>query len=155
MSVHELFGLLIMMQPNRPEYWIAMFFVTGLVFGIGSAMVIGYLWDRARKNVIRKAEEAGVTLEIDTESKVDVYSIEGCGYCIGFIIVAIAAVLGISLPTLIPEGAEDLIVIVAITVFGAMLWGLTFWSIPYYRGEKQRFQHLLDMALAKAAREKE
>jgi hypothetical protein len=154
MSVQELLGFAILMQPNRPEYWIAMFFVTGLVFGIGSAMVIGFLWDRARKRVIREAEEAGAILDIDTESSIDVYSIQGCGYCIGFIIVAIAAVLGISLPTLIPEGAEDLIVIVVITVFGAMLWGLTIWSIPYYRSEKRRFQHLLDIALARANREK-
>jgi hypothetical protein len=147
--------MLLMLQADRPEYWIGMFFITGLIFGIGSAIVVGALWSRQRKLFLKKAEDAGVTLVIPTSTGEGVYLIEGCGYCIGFVIVAIAGVLGISLPALIPEGAEDLIVVVIITIFGALLWGLAVWSVPYYRGEKKRFQHLLDMAIAGKARETE
>lgn len=145
-------AFILMLQANRPEFWIALFFVTGLIFGIGAAFVVGFLWDRARKRVIAEAEAVGVALDIDTSSSVDVYAIEGCGYCIGFIIVAAAGVLGISLPILIPEGAENLIVLIVITVLGAALWGLVVWSVPYYRSEKRRFQQLLDGAIAKSAR---
>ncbi|NHJ14815.1 MAG: hypothetical protein EAX95_14135 [Candidatus Thorarchaeota archaeon] len=148
LSAQDFVPLLLMLQANRPEFWIALFFVSGLIFGIGAAIVVGFLWSRARKRVIAEAEAAGVTLEIETSTDIDAYGIEACGYCIGFIVIAAAGVLGISLPTLIPEGAEDLIVIVIITIFGAALWGLVVWSVPYYRGEKRRFQNLLDEALA-------
>ncbi|MFX1368407.1 MAG: hypothetical protein ACFFAY_07405 [Promethearchaeota archaeon] len=154
MLVQKLFRLIPMMQTSGPEYWIAMFFVTGLVFGICSALVVGFLWHRARKSVMKQAEEAGTSLGIDIEPSIDLRAIQGCGYCIGFIVVAVAVVLGISMATLIPEGSENLIVTVAITVFAAMLWGLMIWSVPYYMSEKRRFQHLLDKALAEAARNK-
>lgn len=151
MSVQEIVTFLLMQQASRPEYWIGVFFITGMVFGIGSAMGVGFLWGRQRKRVIKEAEAVGVTLEIPTSTGDGVYAIEGCGYCIGFIIVAIAGVLGISLPALIPEGAEDLIVVIVITIFGALFWGLAVWSVPYYRGEKRRMQQLLDGALARAS----
>ncbi len=153
--MQKLVWFIIVMQPNRPEYWIAMFFVTGLVFGIGAALVVGFLWNRVRRSIIKQAEECGANLGFDTESSLDFRAIQGCGYLIGFIIVAVASILGMSLSALMPADAEKMVVVVAIVTLGAMLWGLTLWSIPYYRGEKRRFQHLLDTALAKVARERE
>jgi len=64
LSVQDFVILLQMLQAERPEYWIGMFFVTGLVFGIGSAIAVGFLWSRQRKLFLRKAEEANVIFKV-------------------------------------------------------------------------------------------
>lgn len=110
-------------------------------------MVVGGLWTRSRNKTKEKAEAAGVVLALDSSKGIDVYGIEGCGYCIGLIVILVLGALGITLPLEISQDMEDLVVLVVITIFGAMCWAVTLWSPFYLRNERRRFRLLLENAM--------
>lgn len=126
---------------------IAIFFISGLLAMIIASMVVGWLWTRSRNKTNEEAEAAGVTLAFDSSRTIDVYGIEGCGYCIGLIIILVLLALGVTLPLEISENMENLIVLVIITVFGAASWAVTLWAPLYLRNERRRFRLLLEKAM--------
>lgn len=114
---------------------------------IVAAIIVSGLWSREKKKIEKEAEAAGVSVIIDTTQQVDVYAIEGCGYCIVFLIIIILAALGVSFPMVVSEEIEDIVVMIVIIIFGAVCWAVTLWAPIYLRNERRRFRRILDSAL--------
>ncbi len=126
---------------------LGLFFITGLIAMIVAAIIVSGLWSREKKKIEKEAEAAGVSVIIDTAQQVDVYAIEGCGYCIVFLIIIILAALGVSFPMVVSEEIEDIVVMIVIIIFGAVCWAVTLWAPIYLRNERRRFRRILDSAL--------
>ncbi len=133
--------------PPQLGYWLAVFFLTGFVFGILMAFIVAGLYSRDKRLIEEQAAAAGVSIDLDSRPVVDAEGIEGCGYCIGSIIIIAAGALGISLPIVIPEAAEQIILTIVIIVFGAIFWGLAVGSIPYIRHYRRGFRKALQDAI--------
>ena len=141
--------LLMQAASEKPEFWIALFFVTGLVAMIISAMICGAIWSHLKKKTLAEADRAGVDIHLsETEGiDIDIFEIEGCGYCIVFIIILILGALGISFPIVLSEEVETMILVLVLIIFGAATWAVTLWSPYYLRSERRRFRRILDEAL--------
>jgi hypothetical protein len=64
--------------------------------------------------------------------------------------------LGISLPIVLTQQAEDLILAIVMAVMGALCWGATIAAIPYsIRDLKKKNRALDDAIAAKAGKEPE
>ena len=133
--------------PQPLGYFLGMFLFSGMFLGIAAAIIVGGLWSRDKKRIEKEAAAAGVTLNIESSSGVDVQEIEACGYCIGFIIIIVAAVMGVSLPTILPEAAEDILMATLVIIFGALFWALALWSVPYVRSYRLGFRKKLQQAI--------
>ena len=146
-EIENTLGLVAQQIPPQLEYLLRMFFLTGLVIGIAVTFIIAGLWSRDKRRIEREATAAGVSLNMES-GKVgyDHYGIEGCGYCIGFIIIIAAGALGVSLPQVLPEATEDLIGMIFVIIFGSAFWGLVLGSIPYVRSYRRGFRKALQDA---------
>jgi hypothetical protein len=133
--------------PREIGIWLGTFFITGMVSGLAAACIVGGLWSRDKRRIEKEAEEAGVILEIESSSGFDAYEIEGCGYCIGFIIIIAVSAMGITLPIVLPEAAEDIIMVTVMIIFGAALWALALWSVPYVKTYRRGFREKLQKAI--------
>lgn len=141
-------AMIAQVNPQNPLFWLAIFFVTGLVLMIALGLITGVLFWRQSKRIRRQAEEAGVPDPIPkSDNGFDPTAIEGCGFCIIIVIVLIAGALGITLPITLPESAEVLILTIVMVVFGALCWGASIWGIRYTFREYSRRGQLLETAL--------
>lgn len=135
-------------DPQNPLFWLAIFFVTGLVLMTALGLVTGVLFWRQSKRIRRQAAEAGVPDPIPkSDNGFDPTAIEGCGFCIIIVIILIAGALGISLPMTLPQSAEVIIMTIVMVVFGALFWGISIWGIRYTFREYSRREQLLETAL--------
>ena len=142
---------------SNPMFWLAVFFVTGLAAMIIIALAVGIVVSIKYKAIRKKAEQADVQVDLSSGStRIDAQGIEGCGYCIVCSIVLILGALGISLPIVLTQQAEDLILAVVMAVFGALCWAVSIWGIPYsIRDLKKKYRALDDAIAAKAGKEPE
>ena len=138
--------LLLQIQWENPLLYLAIFFVTGLVAMIVMAFIVQLIISRKRRQV----RKAGVDLPKDTSgvSMGDIYALEGCGYCFLFAVIIILSALGISLPIILPQAVENIIMAVVMTVFGGLCWGVTIWAIPYTRKQLRKLDQLLKDGLS-------
>lgn len=143
-------NLMMFAQPDfrNPLFWLAVFFVTGLVLMVVLGLFTGVLFWRQAKRIRRQAAEAGVPDPIPkSDNGFDLSEIEGCGFCIIVVIFLIAGALGISLPITLPQSAEVIIMTIVMGVFGALCWGASIWGIRYTFREYSRRGQLLETAL--------
>ncbi len=143
-------NLMMFAQPDfrNPLFWLAVFFVTGLVLMVVLGLFTGVLFWRQAKRIRRQAAEAGVPDPIPkSDSGFDLSEIEGCGFCIIVVIFLIAGALGFSLPITLPQSAEVIIMTIVMGVFGALCWGASIWGIRYTFREYSRRGQLLETAL--------
>jgi len=142
---------------SNPMFWLAIFFVTGLAMMIILALGIGIVVSMKYKAIRKKAEQADVQVDLGSGSTgIDAQGIEGCGYCIVCSIVLICGALGISLPIVLTQQTEDLILAIVMAVFGALCWAVSIWGIPYsIRDLKKKHRALDDAIAAKAGKEPE
>lgn len=125
-----------------------MFFLTGLIVGLAVTFIVAGLWSRDKRHIEKEAEAAGVSLNMENKSRIDTsQGIEGCGYCIGFIIIIAAGAMGISLPVILPEATENLIVMIVLILFGSMFWALALSAIPYVKSYRRGFRKTLQDAI--------
>jgi hypothetical protein len=130
------------------EIAIASFFLSGLVAMIIMAIVAAGIWSIQKRRYQKKADELGVMVDFTSkESSIDPYAIEGCGYCIVFVIIIILGALGISLPIILPGDFQTLIVLIISLVFGGLTWGVTIWSFYYIYKIPAKFQSIIDEAV--------
>jgi hypothetical protein len=135
-------------DPQNPLFWLAIFFITGLVLIIALGLITGILFWRQAKRIRRQATEAGVPDPIPkSDNCFDPAAIEGCGFCIVVVIFLIAGVLGISLPITLPQSAEVIIMTIVMGVIGALCWGASIWGIRYTFREYSRRNQFLETAL--------
>jgi hypothetical protein len=137
-------------QPDfqNPLFWLALFFVTGLVLMTALGLITGVLFWRQSKRIRRQAAEAGVPDPIPkSDNGFDPAAIEGCGFCIIIVIILIAGALGISLPITLPQSAEVIIMTIVMVILGALCWGASIWGIRYTFREYSRREQLLETAL--------
>ncbi len=140
--------LLAQQVPPQGAYWLGMFFLTGLIVGLAVTFIIAGLWSRDKRHIEKEAAAAGVSLNLENKSRIDsAQGIEGCVYCIGFIIIIAAGAIGISLPVILPEAAENLIVMIIMILFGSVFWALALASIPYVRSYRREFRKILQNAI--------
>jgi hypothetical protein len=138
-------------------FWLAIFFVTGLaamiIIGLAVAIVVSLKFKAIRK----KAEQADVQVDLSSGSTgVNAQGIEGCGYCIVCTVALILGALGISLPIVLTQQAEDLILAIVMVVMGALCWGAAIAAIPYsIRDLKKKYRALDDAIAAKDGKEPE
>ncbi|MFX1300980.1 MAG: hypothetical protein ACFFDE_08545, partial [Promethearchaeota archaeon] len=124
-------NLMMLAQPDfrNPLFWLAVFFVTGLVLIVALGLITGVIFWRQAKGIRRQAAEAGVPDPIPkSDNGFDPSAIEGCGFCIIVVIFLIAGALGISLPITLPQSAEVIIMTIVIGVLGALCWGASIWG---------------------------
>jgi predicted membrane channel-forming protein YqfA (hemolysin III family) len=142
---------------SNPMFWLAVFFVTGLAAMIIIALAVGIVVSLKFKAIRKKAEQAGVQVDLSSDStRITAQGIEGCGYCIVCTIVLIFGALGITLPIVLTQQAEDLILAIVMAVLGALCWGATIAAIPIsVRDLKKRYRALDDALAAKAGKEPE
>ena len=142
---------------SNPMFWLAVFFVTGLAAMILIALAVGIVVSLKFKGIRKKAEQAGVQVDLSSGSTgISALDIEGCGYCIVCTIALILGALGISLPIVLTQQAEDLILAIVMAVMGALCWGATIAAIPYsIRDLKKKNRALDDAIAAKAGKEPE
>lgn len=135
-------------DPQNPLFWLAIFFVTGLVLIIALGIITGVIFWRQAKRIRRQATEAGVPDPIPkSDNGFDPAAIEGCGFCIIVVIFLIAGALGISLPITLPQSAEVIIMTIVMASIGALCWGASIWGIRYTFREYSRRNQLLENAL--------
>ena len=77
----------------------------------------------------------------------DPWAIEGCGTCIVFIIIMILVSLGISLPHILTQIPEALVVSVVLVIFGALWWSLVIASVPLTRRNYLNQQRAFNAAM--------
>ena len=131
------------------EIAIALFFLTGLVVMIIMAFIAAIVWSLQKRRYTRKAEELGVKVEFSgDESSIDPYAIEGCGYCIIFVVIIILGAMGISLPIILPGDVQTLIALIMCLVLGGLCWGATIWGVYYIAKIPSKFQKTLDEAMS-------
>jgi hypothetical protein len=146
-EIESTLELIAQQQPPQGAVWLGMFFLTGFIVGLAATFIVAGLWSRDRRRIKEEAAAAGVSLYLESRSSSDVLGIEACGICIGSIIVIAAGALGISLPLILPEGGEFLIVMIIMIIFGSAFWGLAIGSIPYVRSYRRGFRKALQMAI--------
>lgn len=141
---------------SNPMFWLAVFFVTGLAAMVIIALAVSIVVSMKYKAIRKKAEQADVQVDLSSGSAgITAQGIEGCGYCIGCTIILILVVLGISLPIVLTQQAEDLILAIVMAVFGALCWGVAIAAIPYSIRDLNKKYRALDDALAAAKAGKE
>ncbi|MFX1562711.1 MAG: hypothetical protein ACFFDP_05340 [Promethearchaeota archaeon] len=129
------------------EIAIALFFISGLVMMLIMACVASGVWSLQKRRYQRKADELGVKVDFSSgESSIDAYGIEGCGYCVGFIIIIVLGAMGISLPIILPGDVQQLLFLSVLLVFGSVFWGATIWGFYYISRISRKFQKILDEA---------
>ena len=125
-----------------------------IIIALGVGVVVSMKYKAIRK----KAERADVQVDLSSGSTgIDAQGIEGCGYCIVCSIALILGALGISLPIVLTQQAEDLILAIVMAVFGALCWAVSIWAIPYSTQDLKKKYRALDDAIvaAKAGKEPE
>jgi len=150
-------GTILQADTSNPIFWLAIFFVTGLAMMIILALGIGVVVSMKYKAIRKKAEQADVQVDLGSGStRIDIQGIEGCGYCIVCSVALILGALGISLPIVLTQQAEDLILAIVMAVLGALCWAVSIWAIPYStRDLKKKYRALDDAIAAKAGKEPE
>ena len=139
--------MMLQQTPNLTiQQGLGLFFITGIIAMIVAAIIVSGLWSREKKRIEKEAEAEGVSVIIDTTQQVDVYAIEGCGYCIVFLVIIILVALGVSFPMVVSEEIEDIVVMIVIIFLGALCWAVTLWAPFYLRNERRRFRRMLDSA---------
>jgi hypothetical protein len=140
--------MLAQVDPSNPLFWLAMFFASGIEGALVVGIIAGSILILQGRRIRKQAAEAGVSVTLPkSESSFDPWAIEGCGYCIIFVVIIILGALGISLPIILPQQTENIIMAVVMTVFGGLFWGLVIWSIVYTVREYPKRQKLLKAAL--------
>ncbi|MFX1318622.1 MAG: hypothetical protein ACFE9D_11500 [Promethearchaeota archaeon] len=130
------------------EIAIGLFFLSGLVMLIIMAFIAAGIWSVQKRRYQKKATELGVVVDLSSkESSIDPYAIEGCGYCVAFVIIIILAALGVSLPIILPGDVQTLLVLIVSLVLGGMCWGASIWSFYYIYKIPAKFQSIIDEAL--------
>ena len=133
--------LMAQIQFGHPLFWPAMFFLSGFVVMIIVIIIVELLIRLHRRRLKRLAEEAGVRVIFPKRSSADPFAIEGCGYYLLFFVIMILASVGISLPTIISQLPEILLVSVILLVFGGLWWSLVIGAIPLTLRDYRRQQH--------------
>ncbi len=130
------------------EIAIASFFLSGLVAMIIMAFITAGIWSIQKRRYQKKADKLGVVVDFSSkESSIDPYAIEGCGYCIIFVVIIILGALGISLPIILPGNVQTLLLLIVGLVFGGLCWGVSIWSVYYMYKIPAKFQTIIDEAL--------
>ncbi len=133
---------------SNPLFWLAVFFVSGLGVALLVGIIAGSILTLQGRSIRKRAAEAGVSVKLPrSEGGIDPYDIEGCGYCIIFIVIIILGAMGISLPIILPQQTEAIIMAVVLVIFGGLFWGLVIWSIFYTAREYPKRRKLLAAAL--------
>lgn len=139
--------MLAQIQFENPGFWFGIFFVSGLVSVLIVVIITEAIIRSHRRRLTRQAKDAGVSVTFPKRSSADPFAIEGCGYCLLFIIIMILASVGISLPLIIVQLPEILVVSVVLVVFGALWWSLVIASIPLTRRDYRKQQRAFDTAI--------
>ena len=132
---------------ENPIFWCAIFFISGLV-AVFIVVLIAEIVIRTQRSRLRhQAKAAGVNVTFPKRIGADPWAIEGCGTCIVFIIIMILVSLGISLPQILTQIPEALVVSVVLVIFGALWWSLVIASVPLTRRNYLNQQRAFNAAM--------
>ena len=130
------------------EIAIGLFFISGLVMLIIMAFIAAGIWSVQKRRYQKKATKLGVVVDFSSkESSINLDAIEGCGYCIVFVVIIILGALGISLPIILPGDVQTLLVLIVCILLGGLCWGASIWSFYYIYKIPAKFQSIIDEAL--------
>ena len=139
--------MLAQLPVENPIFWFAIFFISGLVAVFIVLLIAETVIRTQRRRLRLQAKAAGVNVTFPKRSGADPWAIEGCGTCIVFIIIMILASLGISLPHILTQVQEALVVSVVLVIFGALWWSLVIASVPLTRRDYRNQQRAFNAAI--------